>query len=251
MGRGAGCVYLRISSYADRPRLGAYGLDGHALVPHRTALAGCVALGGLAAGRMDAYIYLYVYFFAQFDSKTHALALKDYIQRAKQGDQEAFRYLLNKYWADVYRFQKSLINNENEAEDITIETFARAFDKIGSFNEKYAFKNWLLTISKNIYLDKNKRKKRIDQSASLDDYPNLLNLADHSHEDDEILESKLSDLKKALAALKPAYRQVLELYYFQNLSYKEISEKTNVSLSNVKIRLMRAKKLLAGKLKKP
>jgi len=179
------------------------------------------------------------------------LALKDYIQRAKQGDQEAFRYLLNKYWADVYRFQKSLINNENEAEDITIETFARAFDKIGSFNEKYAFKNWLLTISKNIYLDKNKRKKRIDQSASLDDYPNLLNLADHSHEDDEILESKLSDLKKALAALKPAYRQVLELYYFQNLSYKEISEKTNVSLSNVKIRLMRAKKLLAGKLKKP
>jgi len=179
------------------------------------------------------------------------LALKDYIQRAKQGDQEAFRYLLNKYWTDVYRFQKSLINNENEAEDITIETFARAFDKIGSFNEKYAFKNWLLTISKNIYLDKNKRKKRIDQSASLDDYPNLLNLADHSHEDDEILESKLSDLKKALAALKPAYRQVLELYYFQNLSYKEISEKTNVSLSNVKIRLMRAKKLLAGKLKKP
>ncbi len=179
------------------------------------------------------------------------MALKDYIQRAKQGDQEAFRYLLNKYWADVYRFQKSLINNENEAEDITIETFARAFDKIGSFNEKYAFKNWLLTISKNIYLDKNKRKKRLDQSASLDDYPNLLNLADHSHEDDEILESKLSDLKKALAALKPAYRQVLELYYFQNLSYKEISEKTNVSLSNVKIRLMRAKKLLAGKLKKP
>ncbi|NPA46411.1 MAG: RNA polymerase sigma factor [Chlorobi bacterium] len=179
------------------------------------------------------------------------MALKDYIQRAKQGDQEAFRYLLNKYWTDVYRFQKSLINNENEAEDITIETFARAFDKIGSFNEKYAFKNWLLTISKNIYLDKNKRKKRIDQSASLDDYPNLLNLADHSHEDDEILESKLSDLKKALAALKPAYRQVLELYYFQNLSYKEISEKTNVSLSNVKIRLMRAKKLLAGKLKKP
>jgi len=178
------------------------------------------------------------------------LELKKIIQQAKQGDQEAFRHLLNKYWGDVYRFQKSLINNENEAEDITIETFARAFDKIGSFNEKYAFKNWLLTISKNIYLDKNKRKKRIDHSASLDDYPNLLNIADHSDEDDEILESKLSDMKKALATLKPAYRQVLELYYFQNLSYKEISKKTNVSLSNVKIRLMRAKKLLAGKLKK-
>lgn len=178
------------------------------------------------------------------------MALKNYIQRAKEGDEQAFRYLLDKYWNDVYRYQRSLINNEAEAEDITIETFARAFGKIRSFDERYSFKNWLITISRNLYLDRKNKRQHRGGTASLDQYPNLLNLPDTGSDDNEILESKLSDLKKALNELKAPYREVLEMYYFKDLSYKEISEKTGLTLSNVKIRLMRAKKLLAGKLRK-
>ena len=180
------------------------------------------------------------------------MALKDYIRKARQGDQQAYKYLLEKYWNDVYRFQRSLMNNENEAEDITIETFARAFDKLDLYKPSYSFKNWLLTISKNLYNDRKTSKKRHQNTASLDEHPHLLNIPDDwDPEDEDILQTKLAELKKALATLKPAYREVLEMYYFNDLSYKEIAKHTGLSLSNVKIRILRAKDLLAKKLRNP
>ena len=75
------------------------------------------------------------------------------IAKAKKGNQSAFRYLLNTFWTDVYHYQLKRNKNENDAEDITIQTFSRAFDKIDTFKEKYIFKTWLITISKNIHID--------------------------------------------------------------------------------------------------
>jgi RNA polymerase sigma-70 factor (ECF subfamily) len=179
------------------------------------------------------------------------LALKDHIRAAKNGDQQAFKYLLEKYWNDVYRFQLSQIDNASEAEDITIETFAKAFEKIHTYKEKYSFKNWLLTISKNTYTDRFRKKKRQKDTLSLDnekDYKKdkILNIPDDNSEEDRlILEQKLNKIQKALSKLKPKYREILKLRYFDEMSYKEIAEKTGESISNVKVRLMRAKKLLA------
>ena len=73
-----------------------------------------------------------------------------YIAEAKQGKQAAFKALLNHYWNDIYRFQFSKTNDENKAEDITIQTFSRAFDKIDLYKDSYNFKTWLLSISKNL-----------------------------------------------------------------------------------------------------
>ena len=183
------------------------------------------------------------------------MGLKDYIRAAKAGDQKAFTYLLEKYWNDIYRFQSAQINNANEAEDITIETFAKAFEKIHTFDEKYSFKNWLLTISKNTYLDL-KRKKKQKETFSLDsDIPEkkraeLLDIADADPEEDEwIWEQKLKKIHQAMARLKPKYREVLKYRFFDGLSYKQIADISGESISNVKIRLMRAKKLLAAQLK--
>ena len=81
------------------------------------------------------------------------------VAQAKRGDQKAFNDLLNYYWKDVYRFQLGKSRSEDEAEDITIKSFARAFDKIDSFDEKYQFKTWLFTISNNLYIDELRKKK--------------------------------------------------------------------------------------------
>ncbi len=179
------------------------------------------------------------------------MALNDYIQKARRGDQQAYKFLLEKYWDDVFRFQKNLINNESEAEDITIETFARAFDRLELYNPRYSFKNWLLTISKNLYLDRKAANRRRQQTSSIDEHPHLLNIPDDwEPEDEDILQTKLAELKKALSELKPAYREVLEMYYFNDLPYKEIALRTGLSMSNVKIRILRAKALLAEKLRK-
>jgi len=68
------------------------------------------------------------------------------VNQAKEGDQKAFNTLLNTFWKDVYRFQLNKCTDEDEAEDTTIKTFARAFDKIATYDENYQFKTWLLTI---------------------------------------------------------------------------------------------------------
>ena len=80
------------------------------------------------------------------------MEIKEAISKAKQNNQVAFNFLLDTFWNDVYAFQLKRTENENDAEDITVQTFSRAFDKIDTFNTKYQFKTWLITISKNIHI---------------------------------------------------------------------------------------------------
>ena len=80
------------------------------------------------------------------------------IQKAKEGSQLAFNMLLDSFWNNVHSFQLKRHQNENDAEDITIQTFSKAFDKINTFDENYQFKTWLITISKNIHIDTLRKK---------------------------------------------------------------------------------------------
>lgn len=169
-----------------------------------------------------------------------------HIKKAKQGNEQAYTFLLNTFWNDVMRFQLSKIQNETEAEDITIKTFARVFDKIHLYDEHYTFKTWILTISKNIYIDefrKSKSENITTQSFSLTDYDFYDN--NPSPEDQIIIDQNLSQLLSFIKLLKPHYQEVINLRYFQEKSYKEISETLNEPMSNVKIKILRAKKLLA------
>ena len=94
------------------------------------------------------------------------MEITDAINRAKQNDQIAFNYLLDTFWNDVYSFQLMRTQNENDAEDITIQTFSKAFDKINTYDENYKFKTWLITISKNIHIDLVRKQKKTIQNTS-------------------------------------------------------------------------------------
>ena len=95
--------------------------------------------------------------------------LHQQIERAKKGHQQAFNFLLDRFWNDVYGFQLKRTQNEYDAEDITIQTFSRAFDKIDSFDPSYSFKTWLITISKNIHVDLVRKKNASIRSRTTDD----------------------------------------------------------------------------------
>jgi RNA polymerase sigma factor (sigma-70 family) len=176
--------------------------------------------------------------------------LNKHIQEALKGKQSAYNYLLNTFWDDVYRFQKSRLNNQNDAEDITIQTFAKAFDYLDQYNPKYDFKKWLLMMSKQVYIDYQRKKKH--QFVDIQENNDMFQLPDKelTAEDRMILEQKLLQLKQAINQLKPHYKEVIELRYFHDLSYKEIAEKMGEPLNNIKVKLMRAKKLLADILNK-
>lgn len=175
------------------------------------------------------------------------MEIEEAISRAKKNDQKAFNFLLDTFWDDVYGFQLKRIENENDAEDITIQTFSRAFDKINTFDDSYKFKTWLITISKNIHIDLlRKEKNSIAQFTSNDD-KSVYQILDESPspEDELITEQHLAKLLRDIKNLKPHYQEIINLRYFQELSYKEISVQLKEPINNVKVKLLRAKKLLA------
>lgn len=175
------------------------------------------------------------------------MEINEAIERAKTNDQKAFNYLLDLFWDDVYGFQLKRIKNENDAEDITIRAFSRAFDKIKSFDSNYKFKTWLITISKNIHIDLlRKEKNNVSKITSVND-KSVYHILDESPsvEDKLIKEQNLEKLLRDIKKLKPHYQKVINLRYFQELSYKEISQELNEPVNNIKVKLLRSKKLLA------
>lgn len=174
--------------------------------------------------------------------------LKSTIEQAKAGNQIAFSSLLDTFWNDVYGFQLIRTKNENDAEDITIQTFSRAFDKLASYDAAYEFKTWLITISKNLHVDLIRKRKRNVLAGTdsgnneaikkvLDDAPTA--------EDQLITDQNLAKLLQNIKQLKPHYQKVINLRYFNELSYTEIAKELGEPVNNVKVKLLRAKKLLA------
>ena len=175
----------------------------------------------------------------------------DLIEKARKKDQKAFNTLLNTYWSDVYRFQFLKTENEDEAEDITIKTFSKAFDKIHLYNERYNFKTWLIAISKNIFLD-HIRKQRTETISINKKESEAYKITDESPsaEDQLIIEQNLVQLRNYIKQLKPHYQEIINLRYFREMSYKEIADTLNEPMNNIKVKLLRAKKILAEIIKK-
>ena len=183
--------------------------------------------------------------------KPHHLStspIQEWIEAAKQGDQKAFSALLDQFWPAVYGFQLKRTEDETEAEDIAIQSFSKAFDQLEQYNPDFAFQTWLIAISKNLQIDllRKKKSRRLDEielpgnsqaDRVLDETPTA--------EDLIIQQQNLKKLLGCIKQLKPAYQEVIQLRYFQELPYKDIAVQLNESLSSVKVKLLRAKRLLA------
>lgn len=171
-----------------------------------------------------------------------------YINAAKEGKQNGFSFLLDYFWNTVYGFQLKRVRNEHEAEDITIEAFAKAFDKIDTYNAAFSFSTWVIAISKNIQIDKS-RKKNSDVYLKTTDASkkHIQQIPDHSPtvEDELIREQNLAELLRYIKQLNPDYQEVIQLRYFQEMRYNEIAETLNEPLNTIKVRLLRARKLLS------
>jgi RNA polymerase sigma-70 factor (ECF subfamily) len=171
------------------------------------------------------------------------------IDRALNGDQSAFNILLNNHWSEVYFFLLKRTANELDAEDIAIQTFSRAFEKLSTYDSSFQFNTWLITISKNLHIDlirarnRSRTEERLsaDTDLVLDDSPN--------HEDQLILEQSHHELIEHIQKLNARYRQLIELFYFESHSIREIALLLEESENNVKVSLLRARRSLAEILK--
>jgi RNA polymerase sigma-70 factor, ECF subfamily len=171
------------------------------------------------------------------------------IEKAKNGDQVAFTFLLDFFWNEVFGYMLKRTENEADTEDIVIETFAKAFDKIATYNSEFGFNTWLIAIAKNVHIDILRKKKsslflNIDNQGDDNQAYQIIDNSP-SAEDDIITEQNLSQLLGYIKLLKPAYQEVIQLRYFQEMSYLDIAETLEEPLNNIKVKLLRAKKLLA------
>ena len=170
------------------------------------------------------------------------------ISKAKLGDQVAFTFLLDFFWNEVYGFMLKRTENETDAEDIVIETFAKAFDKIATYNPEFGFNTWLIAIAKNVHIDMLRKKKTsLFIDITEEDEHQAYSIVDDSNsaEDELIIEQNLAQLLQYIKQLKPAYQEVIQMRYFQEMSYQEMAESLEEPLNNIKIKLLRSKKLLA------
>jgi len=177
--------------------------------------------------------------------------LQEIIAKAKAGNQIAFSALLDTFWNDVYSFQLQRTKNENDAEDISIQTFSKAFDKLHTYDDAFNFKTWLIAISKNIHVDlirKSKRNVLENTDKSTEAIKRVLD-GNPSAEDQLINQQNLVTLLEHIKNLKPHYQKVINLRYFNELSYADIAIALNEPINNVKVKILRAKKLLASSIK--
>jgi RNA polymerase sigma-70 factor (ECF subfamily) len=171
------------------------------------------------------------------------------IQKALKGDQAAFNSLLTTHWTEVYYFLLKRTSNELDAEDIAIQTFSRAFEKLDSYNDSFQFNTWLLSISKNLHIDLIRSRNRARTEERLNEVSDMVLDESPNHEDQIIQEQTQHELLQQIERLNSRHQQLIELFYFESHSIREISNLLQESESNIKVSLLRARRSLGELLK--
>ena len=176
------------------------------------------------------------------------------VQNAMAGDQKAYSDLMSLYWTSIEKTLSLKLVSREDVEDLTIATFSKAFDKLDSYNDSFAFSTWIQTIASNTLIDffrkKDQKTISIDQQKE-DDEINNIDVVDNSlnPENHLIRVQKNKHITGIVHRLKPHYRELIILRYLDEMSYVEISKKLNIPLGSVKAKLFRARDLLMHKLK--
>ncbi len=174
-----------------------------------------------------------------------------WINAAKNGNQKAFTMLMEKYQKSTYFVILKIIKTPEDAEDLVIETFSKAFDNIDKYSDKYAFSTWLYKIASNSSIDF-LRKKSIAK-VSLDNegitIKDSLNFSTGSNPESELIKSqRVSKMKDVVNSMDEVFSRVISLRYFKEYSYDEISEELKIPITTIKVQLHRAKKILLEKI---
>ncbi len=187
-------------------------------------------------------------------------AVYDYklIQQAlKHGDQKAYAELLHRYRESVYFTMLRMCNNKDDAEDLTIEAFGRAFKRLDQYTPTYAFSTWLFKIASNNAIDFLRNKKK-STSLSLDtkmendegqEFSKNIKSQTLDPEENIIKKQKVEMLRDVVEKLKPRYRELVKMRYYEELSYEEIAGKLDLPVGTVKAQLFRAREFLYNILK--
>ena len=169
-----------------------------------------------------------------------------WVSQARQGDRQAFSKIVEAYQKPIFNLCYRMLNDRGEAEDAAQEAFIRAYMKIGSYDETRKFSSWLFSIASHHCIDR-LRKRRV-QFVSWDDMPtwNSTPSDDKPQPEEALIDVETTaEVHDLLDTLPPDYRAAVVLKYWHNLAYEDIAESLNTTVSAIKSRLFRARKMMA------
>jgi len=186
---------------------------------------------------------------AQRDYKLVCMALE-------LSDQKAYAELMNHYKDSLYFMMLKMTNDPDDADDLTIEAFGKAFKNLRQYTPEYAFSTWLFKIATNNCIDFIRKKKKntfsIDKSFDSESTLEIShNIPSYILDPEEkfIEKQKIKMMRDVVEKLKPRYKRLVELRYFKEYSYEEIAEELELPLGTVKAQLFRAREFLYNILK--
>ncbi len=185
-------------------------------------------------------------------AKRDLILVKDAVEN---GSQKAFAELMGLYRDTIYFMLLKMTGHPEDAEDLTVEAFGKAFKNISQYTPNYAFSTWLFKIASNNCIDHMRKKKKNvliqDNNEEINDSTSVKNLSSDTSDPEEnmIRSQKIKLMREVVEKLKPRYRLLVELRYFKEFSYEEISEELDLPLGTVKAQLYRAREFLFNILK--
>jgi RNA polymerase sigma-70 factor, ECF subfamily len=170
----------------------------------------------------------------------------------EDGDQSAYSKLMDRYRDSIFFMILKMVHNRDDAEDLTIEAFGKAFKNIEKYSPEFAFSTWLFKISTNNAIDfiRKKRLKTMSIDGSKYDDGEGASIASNlpssrlDPEETFIKDQRKAQMREVIEKLNDKYRILIELRYFKEFSYDEIAAELNLPLGTVKAQLFRAKELL-------
>lgn len=174
-------------------------------------------------------------------------SLLELVELAKKKDQKAQTKLINTYWVDVFSFVLKKVEDTNIADELTVSVFSKILSKLDLYDQNFKFKTWILTIAQNTVIDYWRKKSR--EQNDTQDLNEVENQFARSPEELLISKQEQQKLLDVVASMDANYQKIIELRFFEEKNIKEIAEELNISVANTKVRIMRAKKILANLLK--
>jgi len=176
----------------------------------------------------------------------HLVEETQWVAAARNGDQEAFTHIVERYSGAVYNLCYRMLGSPQDAEDAAQEIFLRAYTRLDSYDANRRFSTWLLSIASNYCIDRLRRRRFA--WLTLDDVAFWLPSTNPGPERSALQREQADEVQRALQTLPEQYRLVTVLRYWHDMSYDEIAALTGLTESALKTRLHRARKQLAAAL---
>ncbi len=170
-----------------------------------------------------------------------------WLEQARKGDKAAFGNLIEAYQGPVYNLAYRMLNNRGEAEEAAQEAFIRAYTRLDTYNPAHKFSTWMLSITSNYCIDLIRKRRALLLSIDepLPPHP-ALHSDNNKGPEAELMHTEQQEMVQALLQELPEdYRETVVLRYWYDLSYEEIAEMMDTTVSAIKSRLFRARRQLA------